>query len=234
MGRELKRVPLDFEWPEGKVWEGYHNPHYAKTSTCEACGGGGCTTASQRLEDLVRLLMLSGSDTLRGECHPYFSEGPFQRTRGLLCSNDMVELTTGLAGRTPSFMGHDSCDSWVTKRKIIAAAGLPEDWGTCQDCNGDGTIWDSPEAEQAAEDWEPSEPPIGDGYQIWETVSDGSPISSVFATPEELAQHMAGTRWGADKGSSYETWLKFINGPGWAPTMVMDENGFRAGPDVAF
>ncbi|MBK8773042.1 MAG: hypothetical protein IPM06_21790 [Rhizobiales bacterium] len=97
--------------------------------------------------------------------------------------------------------------------------------GGRQECNGNGTIWDSPEAEQAADDWTRSEPPTGDGYQIWETVSEGSPISPVFATPEELAQHMAGTRWGADKGSSVETWLKFINGPGWAPSMVIDANG---------
>jgi len=31
---------------------------------------------------------------------------------------------------------------------------------------------------------------------------------------------MATTRWGADDGTPYETWLKFINGPGWSPSMV--------------
>ena len=56
----------------------------------------------------------------------------------------------------------------------------------------------------------------------------------MFATPEELAQHMAGTRWGADKGSGFETWLKFISGPGWAFSMVMDANGIRTGADAAF
>lgn len=55
---------------------------------------------------------------------------------------------------------------------------------------------------------------------MWETVSEGSPISPVFATPEELARHMAATRWGADRGTPYETWLAFIRGPGWAPSMV--------------
>ena len=45
---------------------------------------------------------------------------------------------------------------------------------------------------------------------------------------------MAGTRWGADKGTSYETWLRFINGPGWAPSMVMDASGVRTGADAAF
>jgi len=56
-------------------------------------------------------------------------------------------------------------------------------------------------------------------------VSDGSPISPVFATPEELAEHMAGTRWGADHGTPYETWMQFIIGPGWALSMVGSKTG---------
>lgn len=234
MGRELKKVPLDFEWPMNKAWSGFLNPHYEKSHNCPDCGGSGATLASQRLGDLVSLLMLSGDDAKRGKCHPYFFEAPLTYTQGKTCGKDMAELTTGLAGRGTSFFGHDSCDKWSAQKKIIAAAGLPETWGTCAACNGNGTLWDSPEDEQAAEAWTRSEPPAGDGYQIWETVSEGSPISPVFATPEELARHMAGTQWGADKGSSYETWMKFINGPGWAPSMVMDASGVRTGVEAAF
>ncbi len=35
--------------------------------------------------------------------------------------------------------------------------------------------------------WQPTEPPTGEGYQLWETVSEGSPISPVFASTEALA-----------------------------------------------
>lgn len=234
MGRELKRVPLDFEWPMNKVWKGYLNPHYAKSHACAACDSSGSTTARQRLGDLVSLLMLSGDDSLRGKCHPYFHEAPLYSTQGKTCGKDMAELSAGLAGRAPSFLGHDACDKWSATKKIIEVAGLPESWGTCLACNGDGTVWESEESKLAAEAWERSEPPAGDGYQIWETVSEGSPISPVFATPEELARHMAGRRWGADHGSSYETWLKFITGPGWSLSMVMDGNGIRSGPEAAF
>ena len=74
------------------------------------------------------------------------------------------------------------------------------------------------------------EPPTGEGWQVWETVSEGSPISPVFATPEELARHMTLTRWGADRGTSYEAWLAFITGPGWAPSMVCSaEHGVQTG-----
>lgn len=59
-------------------------------------------------------------------------------------------------------------------------------------------------------------------YQMYETTSEGTPISPVFATPEEVA------RWCADNGASafggdtapYEWWLKIAHGA-WVPDMVM-------------
>ncbi|MBK8773043.1 MAG: hypothetical protein IPM06_21795 [Rhizobiales bacterium] len=130
MGRELKRVPLDFQWPMDKPWSGYLNPHYAKSRNCAACSGSGATTASQRLGDLVSLLMLSGTDALREAHATYLCEAPLYSTQGKTCGADMAELTAGLAGRTPPFIGHDACDKWSATKKIIAAAGLPEEWGT--------------------------------------------------------------------------------------------------------
>ena len=42
MGRELKRVPLDFSWPIGRIWHGYINPFYKKHSrSCPHCEGYG-------------------------------------------------------------------------------------------------------------------------------------------------------------------------------------------------
>lgn len=224
MGRELKRVPLDFDWPIDTVWQGYINPYWEK---CLSCNQAGETIARQRLSDLVSLLMLSGEDSRKGRVHPYFKEAPLYNTTAKVCGTDMAELTIGLAGRDLSFIGHDSCDKWNAVNKIIVAAGLdPEVWGICPDCNGEGI----PIAKQAQyESWTPTEPPTGEGYQVWETVSEGSPISPVFATAEELAYYMAGRKWGADKGSPYATWLKFINGPGWVPSGVMDERGCRSG-----
>ena len=226
MGREVKRVPLDFEWPLNKPWQGYLNPHDAQ---CSACKGTGSTVASQRLEDLVSLLMLSGTDARSGKCHPYFYEAPLYRTRGKVCGSDMAELTEALAGRAPSFFGHDCVDQWSARKKIITAAGLPESWGVCPECDGHGQPRD---VHAASEAWQRTQPPTGPGYQIWETVSEGSPISPVFATAEELARHMTTTRWGADKGTDYDTWLKFINGPGWAPSLVMDADGVRDGVNM--
>ena len=230
MGRELKRVPLDFNQPLNSVWSGFLNPHYGKKHNCTDCDGTGSTTAANRLSDLVSLLMLSGSDALQGRCHPYLIEAPLYSTRGKACGQDMTDLTAGLAGRPPYSFGHDACDKYVATKKIVAAAGLPESWGICQTCDGEGVIWDSPEDQQLAEAWTATQPPTGEGYQIWETVSEGSPISPVFSTPEQLAAYMAGTKWGADKGSTYEQWMHFIKGPGWSASMLVDAHGVHTGP----
>jgi len=90
---------------------------------------------------------------------------------------------------------------------------------TCSHCE-DGTLWPSPEVKKLHDTWEKIEPAEGIGYQIWETVTEGSPITPVFETPEELAEWAAANPYGADDGTTKEQWLKFILGPGWAPSAV--------------
>lgn len=225
MGREIRRVPLHYDYTIGKTWDGFLNPHYRKCPHCL----NGTTTARARLGDLVSLLMLSGEDARRGKAHPYFYDAPFHYTAGREApSKDMVELTTGLAERAPSFIGHDSIDKYRAEKKIIAAAGLPEDWGICPHCKGDCI---DPEVKEAYEAWTEIPPPDGDAYQLWETTSEGSPLTPPFATPEELARYCAdnGVSSFGDDTQSYETWLWFINGPGWAPSMIGDANGLHSG-----
>lgn len=292
MGRELKRVSLDFEWPANKIWQGYMNPHYAKSHDCAACAGRGSSPEARRLEDQwygnAPFTPEDRGSTPFTPSHPavmafaernvarapeYYGSGEAAIHREAqrladhfnqgwshhLNADDVAALIEG--GRlmdlthtwtpesrwqpkepayvpTPeevniwslSGMGHDSINQWIVVGAECKRLGINQE---CLHCKGEGTIWDSPEDEHAAEAWTRSEPPAGDGYQIWETVSEGSPISPVFATPEELAQYMAGRKWGADSGSSYETWLKFINGPGWAPSMVSDGGGIHSGVEAA-
>ncbi len=180
---------MDFSWPIDKTWHGYVNPHFVK---CEACDGDGYTTARERLSDLVSLLMLSGSDSLRGENHPYFQH----IQRGVYGFNsspskDLHDLTKGLAGRASDSMGHDACDRWSATKKIIEAAGLdPETWGICQECGGHGNTNESRPLYDA---WEDFEPPVGDGYQMWENTTEGSPQSPVFPTLDLLCEWLEKT-----------------------------------------
>ncbi len=61
------------------------------------------------------------------------------------------------------------------------------------------------------------------GWQMWETTSEGSPMSPVFETPEELARWLADTEASAfgDMTASYEEWLGMITGHGSAPSAVL-------------
>lgn len=58
------------------------------------------------------------------------------------------------------------------------------------------------------------DPPVGAGYQLWENTSEGSPLTPVFETIEELAKYCADTAnnvtiFGNDT-LCYESWLKWI------------------------
>ena len=70
----------------------------------------------------------------------------------------------------------------------------------------------------------------GEWWQMWQTVSD-RPYTPAFATAEELARWCADHPWGmeVDKPVAYETWLRFIQGPGWAPTAIITAEGVVSG-----
>ena len=129
MGREVKRVLLDFDWPLSKTWPGY------KLTLCD-----------------------------------------------------------------------DDCDSCFHFAKL---ASVPQTDGGCPKTN--------------------IEPHEGEGYQIWETVSEGSPVSPVFAKPEDLANWMVENDTSIMRDATYEDWIAFID-IGWAPSMTFTPTqGLRSG-----
>lgn len=288
MGRELKKVPLDFDWPLNKPWRGFINPHYTAVS-CEHCGGSGYSqqamvfkeqwygNAPFRPEERGSVPFSSDHPVIRALAQRNARPGPnwpgcdvdqeacrlaalFNRGWGHHLNQDDVNALVaadrlhdfthtfvsgeGWKPKNPAYtptaqevnewslrgFGHDSINQHVCVEARCLALGITN---TCDHCKGQGDIWPSAEAEALHEDWRSEEPPAGDGYQIWETVSEGSPISPVFATPEELAHYMTSHPWGADKGSSYESWMKFITGPGWAPSLTVTNGVIHSGPDAA-
>lgn len=221
MGREIKRVALDFDHPIGKIWDGFLNPHYTE---CPHCKGTGSTTARLRLSDLASLLMLSGEDSLKGKNHPYFKDNWAFYNGDIVPSPDMAELTTALAGRAPRGFGHDSIDKWAAEKKIIETAGLdPEVWGICPHCKGDG-IDAAVQADYEA--WKPTEPPSGEGWQVWENVTEGSPVSPVFATSEALV------KWLVSQGYTEENASAFVKN-GFVFPMIASSKGIEMGIDGA-
>jgi len=49
MGRELKRVAIDFKWPIDQLWKGFINPFHSQK--CKTCDGSGLNPATKKLQD---------------------------------------------------------------------------------------------------------------------------------------------------------------------------------------
>lgn len=238
MSREVRRVPLDFDWPMNKVWEGYLIPDRLNEERCTDCRRG-YTWAREWLSTLAnRIDMLASDigDQDRGRpMHPYLAKDQYpahtdfvhdeqgrtiESPKVMRPSRDILQLISGLTGQsedrlTSALRGND----FGIEVKLIEAAGLdPKSWGLCSTCQGEGSVEKHPGQRAEAEAWEPTDPPQGDGWQLWETVSEGSPISPVFATADQLAEWMSqperGRHW-----VPAETARKFIDS-GWAPTAV--------------
>jgi hypothetical protein len=273
MGRELKRVPLVFNWPIKKVWGGYINHFRNVAAPCDCCDGKGMSPFARELHDKwwgyvpfspeenesvafsheEPAIVAFARRNLKGDSGFYgagdaaliceakrlaalFNKGWIhhlsQADVDVLAASERglpkgVEPTASAVNRySLSAFSWGSMESYTLIVARCEAAGQPYD---CQKCGGEGCIWPSEQAKQAAEDWKSTEPPTGEGYQMWETVSEGSPISPVFATPEELASWLEVNPSGIDEGTTADQWLAFIKGPGWAPSMIGTAGGLVTG-----
>lgn len=116
-------------------------------------------------------------------------------------------------------IGHDALNQWICVKTRAKRLGF---WGLCEVCGGSSEMWrdDAHKTENNA--WKPTEPPVGEGYQMWETTSEGSPISPVFASPEELARWLADNKasWFGDATATYDQWMSLI---GDAPVEEVDD-----------
>lgn len=306
MGRELKRVALNFVWPIWERWDGYVNPFYVHRSNCLACDGTGYSAEAKlysdqwygnapfdpveygskplaidcpALRESIEKKISWGDELVRSgrqQTNWFTQDGiiPFgeavdievrrmfghwsQQWSHQLCQADVDALVE--AGRlyelTRTFVPgegwkpkdppvcltadevnawamngfcHDDINQWVCIKARCKREGVAE---ICETCCGDGESWESEELKKQYDDWQKSEPPSGEGYQIWETVSEGSPVSPVFATPEELADWMVLNDDSVTKDTTRDQWLSFIHGPGWAPSLIQDAKGIRAGTHV--
>jgi hypothetical protein len=83
----------------------------------------------------------------------------------------------------------------------------------CARCAGSGRIWPTPEIEQQYENWTKTDPPTGDGYQLWEDCSEGSPVSPVFTSLDELCTWAEGNATTfASFTATKEEWREMLDG----------------------
>jgi hypothetical protein len=79
--------------------------------------------------------------------------------------------------------GHDSINALVCIKAKCERLGIDP---TCDQCKGERSIWQSEQLKILSKNWLKVEPPVGEGWQVWETVSEGSPVSPVFNSAESL------------------------------------------------
>lgn len=276
MGREVKRVPLTFDWELGKVWEGYLSPDRFNEVKCPDCKGGysqhaqylydlwygrvpfdPAETGSTRLTSSTPAVLAFAERNL-ANAPEYYGTSRFALSRE---AQRLADLWNGMwmhhitqadvdalveAGRlydfthtvvrgkgwepknppvVPTaaevnewslrggFSGHDGINAMVAVRERCKREGVAIN---CASCEGHGSTEAYPGQRAEAEAWKASEPPTGDGWQLWETVTEGSPESPVFATADELARWMSDPARG-DDWVPQATAAKFI-AVGWAPT----------------
>lgn len=229
MGREIKRVALDFDYPINQmIWKGYHSPYNGLE--CKPCQGTGESPEFKELSDAWYGFDDESkrwcNDITQDEVQALFDAGRLRDFDGLPTAKEVNEWNKN----TP--FGHDAINKWICVKARAKRIGITETECSC--CKGKGQLWPDEKFEQLAEDFEWIDPPAGDGYQLWSTTTEGTPMSPVFAKPEDLAvwlvENNASTF--AYQTTTYENWMKFICGSGWSPTMIMHEGVLQSGVDA--
>lgn len=152
----------------------------------------------------------------------------------------------GELGYKPMYRGtfEDAAADWKDGYEKWQAGERPE-WYTPKS----NEYWEYAGNPPQREDYEPWNPEEATWFQVWETVSEGTPVSPPFATREELIEYLVkhGDFWdqsrrhdramGRDIIMNCDPWTRkqaeaFVNGPGWAPSMIADSKGLRSGVEA--
>ena len=267
MGRMIKRVPLDFDYPLHKVWIGYLNP-YSKLymKNCADCKNSGISVIGRILKDLwygwndsfpmkgfktredylKQMADTRLRDHILGLIHRV-ETAPARKTenghsvQGWIYNLDEFEVKyLWTENRLRDFkeqpdaeqvnqwalrsMGHDSLNQYLVSEFCAQRWGYDaKELLWCSTCRGHGHTFETGYHRYICENWVKIEPPTGEGWQLWETVSEGSPISPVFADKAGLAQFMVET-----EGISFAGAMNFIDEE-WAPSFIMVDGVFQSG-----
>lgn len=273
MGREIKRVPLDFDQPIGEIWPGFLPPDDFDFPPCPSCSYDAPPTIMDQLFPQPK--KLGSGETpeayaISQTFYPHMIGGPMadrlawhdklgQAEVDMLIENGRLTRQWKLMDRVelqPPYevdeYGHEIRVEFVRNDKpnpTAAEVNAAERAGhvhdainrsylvefrckqlgiemNCPTCNGHGDIA-TDEQRAAYESWEGTEPPEGEGWQLWSTTTEGHPVSPVFATGDELAVWMSQNPCGfASSTPSLETAMQWVHGSGWAPSMVMVNGQF--------
>lgn len=277
MGREIKRVPVDFRWPLNKVWGGFINPNHKPCPEENKTCFRGMSAAGMWFDAIVRFLTMVGENGAENQpghseaerargClfpHPYLTEFPQAPTTGYATEvvknadamfpeefqrqmkwqyiqrNSPIkviepdagcaEMIRALAGFDKPLQGglfgtYNGLQSAFYKR-FQRMMKLPKGWDQCSVCKGENI---HPDAKEAYDAWKETPIPTGEGWQMWETVSEGSPVTPVFPTAEGLVEHLV-----SEMGHTRKAAEAFCVDGGWVPSMMIVGNQMTSNVEIA-
>lgn len=216
MGRELKRVLLNFQWPLHKVWKGYLCPY--NSIKCIACDGSGYSVEANQYQDNwynfqnPKYISLGNNRQYNDNAHCYHLT---QAEVDELWKEDRLRdfKTKPTADQVnewaKSGFGHDAINRHILTRFYCKNQHVNH---KCKVCRGRGAKYPNRHIARMAQFWRPTEPPQGDGFQLWETTSEGSPVSPVFKTLDELCAwcETNATTFGSCR-TTKEQWKKMLD-----------------------
>jgi hypothetical protein len=223
---------MDFDWPLHEVWKGYLTPEELIPPQCGTCHGDGYSVEARAIAnsfyasqislswsraELDRAETLAWHDKIgQAEVDNLIERG---RLRTMVRNpEDPTDWEWQALPRLAAdvnreeregrgFSGHDAINRSILVRFRCERLGIPLN---CPTCEGHGSIA-TPGEREVYENWECIDPPEGPGYQLWETTSEGSPISPVFETLEDLCNYAAVncSVFGSDKVTA-ERWRAML------------------------
>jgi hypothetical protein len=135
----------------------------------------------------------------------------------------------------------EDMDEWIAEYQLWREGKHPNQLdGSASDCP-DFTEWygNPPQGEYYRPNWKPEEMTW---FQVYETVSEGTPVTPPFATKEELVEYLVanGDFWDQSRRKEgctvmdCEPWARqsaerFVFGSGWAPSMVVIDGKVMSG-----
>lgn len=240
MGRVLKRVPMDFDWPLEVIWKGYLNPYEA--IKCKPCGQSGLNPETKAIqdewydldsmhipnnrytrwcdnlthEDVLALAESNHLDKFTG--HPLNDEQREQYEKlkdanGRVWprfNNGYIPSTKEVNEWIKSSHYIGSNFQWVCVKARAKREGV---YGDCKYCKGKGYYFISDEIEKLHDEWKEVDPPEGEGFQLWCTTTEGHPMSPIFDTLRGLCDWLGNTGASVfgDSTATSDEWYKMLN-----------------------
>jgi len=143
----------------------------------------------------------------------------------------------------------DELNEWIENHNLWQAGNHPDQQDRSCDVYKYYAHWagDPPDVEYYRPDWKEREMTW---YQVYETVSEGTPVTPPFETQQELIDYLvaSGDFWDQSRrkdklsgrgfpSMSCDPWSKeaaerFVMGSGWAPSLIMTDGKIMSGVEA--